>query len=188
MKQKSPRHIIKTQIRFYIYFYSSCVWREIGRRGGVLSLRKHKVITAEIYGKTQFNTVTTPRITGKINDTVNRRELISDHLYFTLLLQVLRDVEMESMGRNSGDSFRSMSSYNQSCRSKSYRKQLERKSSKIRKVEKVRKHAMNIRLVYVLKLLLVVLIILPCMYLYIMHFANDWVCMSFFFSPLPAFI
>nr|AIG92844.1 melanopsin 4x2 [Hippoglossus hippoglossus] len=43
---------------------------------------------------------------------------------------VLRDVEMEPLGRKSGDSFRSMSSYGHSCRGRSYKKQLERKATK----------------------------------------------------------
>ncbi|KAM9858038.1 opsin 4xb [Aulostomus maculatus] len=49
---------------------------------------------------------------------------------------VLKDVEMEHLGRKSGDSFRSVSSYNQSCRRKSHKKQLERKNTKTNKVEK----------------------------------------------------
>ncbi|XP_051807181.1 opsin 4xb isoform X2 [Acanthochromis polyacanthus] len=40
---------------------------------------------------------------------------------------VLRDVEMKPLGKKSGDSFRSISSNRQSCRSRSYKKQLERK-------------------------------------------------------------
>ncbi|CAB1415198.1 unnamed protein product [Pleuronectes platessa] len=43
---------------------------------------------------------------------------------------VLRDVEMEPLGRRSGDSFRSMSSYGHSRRGRSYKKQLERKGTK----------------------------------------------------------
>ncbi|XP_061527804.1 melanopsin-A-like isoform X1 [Phycodurus eques] len=47
---------------------------------------------------------------------------------------VLRDVEMEPLGRKSGASFRSMSSYHQSSRSSSYRRPSERKTT--HKVEK----------------------------------------------------
>ncbi|XP_019956652.1 opsin 4xb isoform X1 [Paralichthys olivaceus] len=49
---------------------------------------------------------------------------------------VLRDVEMEPLGRRSGDSFRSMSSHGQSCRGRSYKKQLERKATKTHAPEK----------------------------------------------------
>lgn len=49
---------------------------------------------------------------------------------------VLRDVEMEPLGKKSGDSFRSVSSYRQSCRSRSYKKQLERKTSKTHRGDK----------------------------------------------------
>ncbi|XP_041643678.1 opsin 4xb [Cheilinus undulatus] len=49
---------------------------------------------------------------------------------------VLRDVEMESLGRKSCDSFRSMSSYNQSIRGRSYKKQ----SLKTPKTKAVEKH------------------------------------------------
>ncbi|XP_029296068.1 opsin 4xb [Cottoperca gobio] len=49
---------------------------------------------------------------------------------------VLRDVEMEHLGRQSGDSLRSMSSYRQSSRSRSYKKQLERKSTLTHEAEK----------------------------------------------------
>ncbi|XP_061673334.1 melanopsin-A-like [Syngnathoides biaculeatus] len=48
--------------------------------------------------------------------------------------KVPRDVEMEPLGRKSGDSFRSMSSYHQSSRSSSYRRSSERKNP--RKVER----------------------------------------------------
>ncbi|XP_031712403.1 opsin 4xb [Anarrhichthys ocellatus] len=41
---------------------------------------------------------------------------------------VLKDVEMEPLGRKSGDSFRSIPSYRQSSRGRSYKKQLERKN------------------------------------------------------------
>ncbi|XP_068559619.1 opsin 4xb [Cebidichthys violaceus] len=43
-------------------------------------------------------------------------------------MQVLKDVEMEPLGRKSGDSFRSIPSYRQSSRGRSYKKQLERKN------------------------------------------------------------
>ena len=59
------------------------------------------------------------------------------------LLQVLRDVEMEHLGRKSGDSFRSLSSYNQSRRSRSSKKHLERKSTKTHAAQKVRKHTIK---------------------------------------------
>ncbi|XP_028270095.1 melanopsin-A-like [Parambassis ranga] len=49
---------------------------------------------------------------------------------------VLRDVEMEPLGRKTGDSFRSMSSYSQSCRGRSYKKQLEQKTIKNNTAEK----------------------------------------------------
>ncbi|XP_074493916.1 opsin 4xb [Sebastes fasciatus] len=49
---------------------------------------------------------------------------------------VLRDVRMEHLGRKSGESFRSMSSYRQSSRSRSYKKQLERKNTKTHSEEK----------------------------------------------------
>nr|ANA75359.1 melanopsin 3 [Paralichthys dentatus] len=49
---------------------------------------------------------------------------------------VLRDVEMEPLGRRSGDSFRSMSLHGQSCRGRSYKKQLERKATKTHAPEK----------------------------------------------------
>uniref|UniRef100_A0A3P8RNK1 Opsin 4xb n=1 Tax=Amphiprion percula TaxID=161767 RepID=A0A3P8RNK1_AMPPE len=49
---------------------------------------------------------------------------------------VLRDVEMEPLGKKSGESFRSVSSNRQSCRSRSYKKQLERKISMTPKGDK----------------------------------------------------
>ncbi|XP_037632836.1 melanopsin-A-like [Sebastes umbrosus] len=49
---------------------------------------------------------------------------------------VLRDVQMGHLGRKSGESFRSMSSYRQSSRSRSYKKQLERKNTKTHSEEK----------------------------------------------------
>ncbi|XP_068995113.1 opsin 4xb [Embiotoca jacksoni] len=49
---------------------------------------------------------------------------------------VLRDVEMESLGRKSGNSFRSMSSYSQSCRGRSNKKQFEQKTTKTYTAEK----------------------------------------------------
>lgn len=54
-------------------------------------------------------------------------------------LQLLRDVEMEPLGRRSGDSFRSISSRSQSCK-RSCKKQLDRKTTKTHTAEKVRKH------------------------------------------------
>ncbi|XP_022613432.1 melanopsin-A-like [Seriola dumerili] len=51
-------------------------------------------------------------------------------------VMVLRDVEMEPLGKKSCDSFRSTSSYSQSCRGRSYKKQLERKPSKTHTAEK----------------------------------------------------
>ncbi|XP_040011502.1 opsin 4xb [Xiphias gladius] len=55
---------------------------------------------------------------------------------------VLRDVEMEPLGRRSGDSFRSMSLYRQSCKGRSYKKQLEQKTTKTHAAEK-RPSSMN---------------------------------------------
>ncbi|XP_035514607.1 opsin 4xb [Morone saxatilis] len=52
------------------------------------------------------------------------------HFITTSTDTVLRDVEMEPLGRKSGDSFRGMSLYSQSCRHKSYKKQLVRKTTK----------------------------------------------------------
>nr|BAX02590.1 melanopsin [Trichiurus lepturus] len=49
---------------------------------------------------------------------------------------VFRDVELEHLGKKSGDSFRSMSSYNQSRRNKSYKKYLEKKTTKPQAAEK----------------------------------------------------
>ncbi|KAM9360793.1 opsin 4xb [Symphorus nematophorus] len=49
---------------------------------------------------------------------------------------VLRDVEMEPLGRRSVDSFRSMSSHSQSYRGRSHKKQLERKTTKPHTAEK----------------------------------------------------
>lgn len=46
---------------------------------------------------------------------------------------------MEPLGRKSGDSFRSMSSYRQSYRSRSYKKQLEQEVTKTQSAEKVRR-------------------------------------------------
>ncbi|KAK9522825.1 hypothetical protein VZT92_019267 [Zoarces viviparus] len=46
---------------------------------------------------------------------------------------VLKDVEMEPLGRKSGDSFKSIPSYRQSSRGRSYKKQLERKNQSTEK-------------------------------------------------------
>ncbi|KAK5871119.1 hypothetical protein PBY51_004017 [Eleginops maclovinus] len=48
---------------------------------------------------------------------------------------VLRDVEMEPLGRKSGVSLRSMPSYRQSSRNRSYKKQLERNTAKTQAAE-----------------------------------------------------
>ncbi|XP_051277596.1 opsin 4xb [Dicentrarchus labrax] len=58
------------------------------------------------------------------------------HFITTSTDMVLRDVEMEPLGRKSGDSFRSMSLYSQSCRRKSYKKQLVQKTTKTYTAEK----------------------------------------------------
>ncbi|XP_029366523.1 melanopsin-A-like [Echeneis naucrates] len=49
---------------------------------------------------------------------------------------VLRDVEMEALGRRSCDSLRSVSSYSPSCRGRSYKKHLERKNIMRKAAEK----------------------------------------------------
>ncbi len=114
---------------------------------------------------------------------------------------------MEPLGRKSADSFRSTSSYNQSYRGRSYKKQLERKTNKTRAAEKVRKH--NIKKVWnQLKCVLdhwwfffscvpggvsIMQILFACMR---SCFANDfllvslclYVFFSFFFFTLPASI
>ena len=54
-------------------------------------------------------------------------------------LQVFKDVEMEPLGRKSGDSFKSMSSSSQSSRGMSRKTRLERRTAKTRTAEKVRK-------------------------------------------------
>lgn len=47
---------------------------------------------------------------------------------------------MEPLGRKSGDSFKSRSSYRQSHRGRSYKKRLEQETTKTHTAEKVRKH------------------------------------------------
>ncbi|KAG7223436.1 hypothetical protein INR49_015539 [Caranx melampygus] len=66
--------------------------------------------------------------------TASRTHFITASSNFTDM--VLRDVEMEPLGRKSCDSFRSTSSDNQSCRGRSYRKQLEQKPTKTLTSEK----------------------------------------------------
>uniref|UniRef100_UPI0037E7675B opsin 4xb n=1 Tax=Semicossyphus pulcher TaxID=241346 RepID=UPI0037E7675B len=65
--------------------------------------------------------------------TASRTHFISSSSNSTAM--VLRDVEMESLGRKSCDSFRSMSSYNQSVRGRSYKKR-SRNTDKTQAVEK----------------------------------------------------
>lgn len=83
-----------------------------------------------------------------IQDSVERQNWINYLLillslfssrYFCCTLQVLKDVQMEPLGRKSGDSFRSTSSHRQSYRSRSYKKQLEQEVTKTQSAEKVRK-------------------------------------------------
>lgn len=59
---------------------------------------------------------------------------------FCSVLQVLKDVEMEPLGRKSGKSSRRIPSNRQSSRGRSYKEQLERKTSKTHAAERVRKH------------------------------------------------
>ncbi|GAA6223214.1 melanopsin-A-like isoform X1 [Lates japonicus] len=66
--------------------------------------------------------------------TASRTHFITDSSKSTDM--VLKDVEMEPLGRKSGDSFRSMSSYRESGRGRSYKKQLEQKVTKTRAAEK----------------------------------------------------
>ncbi|XP_070821386.1 opsin 4xb isoform X1 [Chaetodon trifascialis] len=61
---------------------------------------------------------------------ISRQSTASRTHFINCTDRALRDVEMEPLGRNSGDSFRSMSSYNQSYRGRSYKKQLEAKTTK----------------------------------------------------------
>jgi len=48
---------------------------------------------------------------------------------------------MKALGRNSGDSFRCMSSYSQSNRYRSYKRPFEQKTLNIHRPVKVRKHS-----------------------------------------------
>lgn len=63
---------------------------------------------------------------------------VSSH-WLCSALQVFKDVEMEPLGKKSGDSFKSMSSYSQSYRGMSRKKRLERRTANTRTAEKVRK-------------------------------------------------
>ncbi|XP_059194151.1 opsin 4xb [Centropristis striata] len=71
-------------------------------------------------------------------DSVISRQSTASRSHFILASPdtVLRDVEVEPLGRKSGDSFRSMPSYRQSSRGRSYKKQLEQKSTKTNAAEK----------------------------------------------------
>ncbi|XP_053180910.1 opsin 4xb [Scomber japonicus] len=78
---------------------------------------------------------------SSFRDSINSRQSIASRTHFITTScnatnMVLRDVEMEHLGRKSGDSFRSLSSYNQSRRSRSSKKHLERKSTKTHAAQK----------------------------------------------------
>ncbi|XP_029960576.1 melanopsin-A-like [Salarias fasciatus] len=67
---------------------------------------------------------------SSLRDSVISRQSTASRTHFITSKptdRVLKDVEMEPLGRKPGDSFRSMSSYSQSCRGKSYKKQYEQK-------------------------------------------------------------
>ncbi|KAK2837194.1 hypothetical protein Q5P01_014406 [Channa striata] len=66
-------------------------------------------------------------------DSIISRQSTVSRTHFDM---VLRDVEMESLGGKSGDSFRSMSSYSQSCRGRSYKKQVDQKICRTHAAEK----------------------------------------------------
>ncbi|XP_076587952.1 opsin 4xb isoform X1 [Chaetodon auriga] len=61
---------------------------------------------------------------------ISRQSTASRTHFINSTDRALRDVEMEPLGRKSGDSFRSMSSYNQSYRGRSYKRQSEAKTTK----------------------------------------------------------
>lgn len=65
---------------------------------------------------------------SSLRDSVISRQSTASRTHFITTKptdRVLRDVEMEPLGRKSGDSFRSVKSYNHSCRGRSYKKQNE---------------------------------------------------------------
>ncbi|KAM7392069.1 hypothetical protein PAMP_022708 [Pampus punctatissimus] len=78
---------------------------------------------------------------SSFRDSIISRQSVASRTHFITAScnftdMVLRDVEMEPLGRKSGDSIRNMSLRNQSRRSKSYKKHLERKTTKPRAAEK----------------------------------------------------
>lgn len=111
---------------------------------------------------------------------------------FFFCLQLLRDVEMEPLGRRSGDSFRSISSpHSQSCK-RSCKKQLDRKTTKTHKAEKVRKHWRKSVKVWIRKLTMLSFIHLrlasTCPHVVKHHTSMIWrwfshVCVSFLTLP-----
>ncbi|XP_042344165.1 melanopsin-A-like [Plectropomus leopardus] len=88
----------------------------------------------------------TPRkecISSSISESSYRDSIISrqstasrTHFISASSDMVLRDVEMEPLGRKSGASIRSLPSYRQSSRGRSYKKQIERKTTKTQPAEK----------------------------------------------------
>ncbi|XP_049906529.1 melanopsin-A-like isoform X1 [Epinephelus moara] len=88
----------------------------------------------------------TPRkecISSSISESSYRDSIISrqstasrTHFISASSDMVLRDVEMEPLGRKSGASFRSLPSYRQSSRGRSYKKQLEWRTTKTQLAEK----------------------------------------------------
>ncbi|KAM7416826.1 hypothetical protein PAMA_018746 [Pampus argenteus] len=78
---------------------------------------------------------------SSFRDSIISRQSVASRTHFITAScnftdMVLRDVEMEPLGRKSGDSIRNVSLRNQSRRSKSYKKHLERKATKPRAAEK----------------------------------------------------
>ncbi|KAE8292104.1 Melanopsin-A Opsin-4A [Larimichthys crocea] len=135
--------------------YSKCVPAIIAKASAIYNPiiyaiihNKYRMTLAEKFPCLRFLSPTTRKdCTSSITDSSYRDSIISrqsiasrTHFISASSDMVLRDVQMEPQGRKSGESFRSMSSYKQSRRGKSYRKQLERKSTKSRTAHTAEKH------------------------------------------------
>nr|XP_046242292.1 opsin 4xb [Scatophagus argus] len=106
---------------------------------------KYRMTLAEKFPCLRFLSPT-PRkecISSSISESSFRDSIISrqstasrTHFISPCTDMVLRDVEMESLGRKSADSFRSMSSYGQSYRGRSCKKRLEHDTTETRKAMK----------------------------------------------------
>ncbi|XP_075955471.1 melanopsin-A-like [Anarhichas minor] len=115
---------------------------------------KYRMTLAEKFPCLRFLSPTRRKecISSSISDSSYRDSIISrqstasrTHFITACSDMVLKDVEMEPLGRKSGDSFRSIPSYRQSSRGRSYKKQLQQKNQATEKHPSTMREPSNTR-------------------------------------------